>query len=203
MSFVGIAEAVRLVKELKFLYGRQFVDQWSFLSDVELAQQFADRLSDVYLEQFEHGLKRLQAQTYVPNLPQFKELCLELKPTGQNWLSVNEAWALCLNHTYDRSTKVSVQAMTAFKKVQHIFEVEGQKAAFHAFKGFYSRVVENDKAMGKPQGEYVAPKTLKAPRDTRVSDQLSEHDKAVRQQCLDQLYESLTHRPRSDRSIEK
>lgn len=200
MSFVGISEAVILVKDMKLLYGKQFVDQWGFASDVELAERVARLLSGVYIEQFEYGMKRMESHSYIPTLPKFKEWCLELKPQGQNWLSVSEAWALCLNFQNDRKTRVTTQAMTAFEKVANILNVEGQKAAFNAFKGFYSRVIEHDQANGRYQEVYVPPKLLRAPRDTRVSDTLTDSDIAIREVCLEELYQKLNFKPRTSRS---
>lgn len=200
MSFVGISEAVILVKDMKLLYGKQFVDQWGFASDVELAERVARLLSDVHIVQFEYGMKRMESHAYIPTLPKFKELCLELKPQGQNWLSVNEAWALCLNFQNDRKTRVTTQAMAAFEKIENIFHVEGQKAAFHAFKGFYSRIIESDQAKGRYQEAYKPPKLICAPRDTRVSDTLTDSDIKIREVCLDEIYQKLDFKPRTSRS---
>jgi len=192
MSFVMLEDAARLVKDMKILYGKDFIAQYGMHSDVDLAVRFAALLADVHIQQFEHGMKRMETSGNIPTMPKFKEWCLELKGSGQNWLSVNEAWALCLRlsnrekQANGEPIKVTVQAMKAFENVKHILQIEGQKSAFFAFKGFYNRIVESDQARGVAQATYEPPKRLPAPRDTRASDTMTKEMRAeLRKRILD------------------
>lgn len=200
MSFVGLAEAVALVKDMKILFGKRFVEQWEGTSDRDLAYRFASLLSDVHIAQYQHGLKRMESIGYVPTMPRFKELCLELKIPGQDWLNVHEAWALCLAYENDHATRVTAQAMEAFKSVQHVMRVEGQKSAFEAFKGLYTRILENSKALGKIQTEYKPPLQLKAPESERLNKPATPEHKALRREHLDMLYHKLQVKPKKYRS---
>lgn len=201
MAFAGVNEAVRLVKDLKFFYGKKFIEQWDGYSDVELAKRFAELLSDVHLEQFEYGMKRLETSAYIPNMPQFKSWCMELKPAGQNWLSVSEAWALCLSYDNKESVSVSKQAMAAFKKVHHILMVEGQKPAYRAFQGFYERITENDKQLGRSQEAYTPPLALASPAESQASGApMTDEQREVMNKSLDALFKKLHVTPKTKRS---
>lgn len=163
MSFVTIADAATLVKDLKFFYGKSFTEKWEGYTDEELAIRFARLLSDVHVIQFEYGLKKMETSSFVPNMPQFKNWCLEKKAPGQNWFSSSEAWALCLSYDNKEAVQVSQQSMTAFKKVKHILDTQGPRVAYDAFKGFYERIMDRDKERGKPQEPYIELLGLKAP----------------------------------------
>lgn len=170
MSYVTLADAVQLVKDLKFFYGKSFTDQWAGTSDTDLAVRFASLLADVHQVQFQYGLKKMETSIYLPNMPQFKNWCLEKKAPGQNWLTTSEAWAVCLSYDNQEAVQVSKQAMSAFKKVHHILNVEGQRPAYNAFKGFYERIVSRDKEMGRPQEPYIEPLQLKAPDEFKAAE---------------------------------
>lgn len=202
MSYVTLADAVQLVKDLKFFYGKSFTDQWVGTSDTDLAVRFAALLADVHRVQFEHGLKKMETSIYLPNMPQFKNWCLEKKAPGQNWLTVSEAWALCLSYDNKEAVQVSKQAMSAFKKVRHILNVEGQKPAYNAFKGFYERIVSRDKEMGKPQEPYIEPPRLQAPSDNnRQGMPITDEQRQAMQKNLDLLYEKLHFKPKTARNL--
>ena len=171
MAYVQLPDAVRLVKDMKFLYGKQFTEQWTGVSDTDLALGIAERLADVHVIQFEYGLKKMQTSEFIPNLPRFKSWCLEKKAPGQAWLTASEAWALCLSYDNKEAVQVTKQAMSAFKKVRHILNVEGQKAAYNAFRGFYQRIVERDQGLNRLQEAYVEPPRLKA--QMKISAQAS------------------------------
>lgn len=206
---VTVEDAVRLIKDMKFYYGKDFINQYGMHSDVDLAKRFAQLLSDVHVQQFEHGLKRMETSGTIPTMPRFKEWCLELKGVGQDWLSVSEAWALCLSYSNRERdedghvVKVTKQAMSAFNNVRHILQIEGQRAAFGAFKGFYQRVVERDKSAGKFQAVYQPPKRLAAPRDTRASEPMTKEKKAELNQRLQVLFDQLKVKPKNFKTGDK
>lgn len=188
MSYVTITEAARLVKDLKLFYGRKFVEQWEGYSDQELALRFAALLSDVHLIQFEYGLKRMETSAFIPNMPEFKNWCLEKKAPGQNWLTASEAWALCLSYDNKEEVQVSVQSMQAFKKIRHILTVEGQKPAYNAFKGFYERIVSQHKEQGRLQEQYVPLKKLKAPgSDFKAAEPMTDEQRRLLRENLEKI----------------
>ena len=203
MSFVTLADAIHLVKELKFFYGKQFAEQWNGVSDTDLALKFSEVLADVHITQFEHGLKKMQTSQYIPNIPEFKNWCLALKLPNQNWMSASEAWALCLSYNNLEAVQVSKQAMAAFKRIKHILNVEGQKPAYQAFKGFYTRIVERDVANNQPQAVYVEPPKLKAPDDhVQIGIAMTNEQREEMQKNLDQLFKKLHVRPKTSRKFQ-
>lgn len=200
MSYVTLVDAVQLVKDLKVFYGKQFAEQWAGINDMEIAMKFADLLSDVHIVQFQHGLKRMETSEYVPNMPKFKSWCLEKKAPGQSWLTSSEAWALCLSYDNQEAVQVSKQAMSAFKKVRHILNVEGQKPAYSAFKGFYGRIVERDKDLGRPQEPFIEPPKLKAPGDdNRQGTPITDEQRTAMNESLNELYKKLHVKPKTIR----
>lgn len=202
MAYVQLPDAVRLVKDMKFLYGKQFTEQWTGVSDTDLALGIAEHLADVHVIQFEYGLKKMQTSEFIPNLPRFKSWCLEKKAPGQAWLTASEAWALCLSYDNKEAVQVTKQAMSAFKKVRHILNVEGQKAAYNAFKGFYQRIVERDQGLNRLQEAYVEPPRLKAPdEDKRTGQPMTDEQRQAMQQSLDFLMQKLHIKPKTVRNI--
>lgn len=200
MSYVTLVDAVQLVKDLKVFYGKQFAEQWAGINDTEIAMKFADLLSDVHIVQFQHGLKRMETSEYVPSMPKFKAWCLEKKAPGQSWLTSSEAWALCLSYDNQEAVQVSKQAMSAFKKVRHILNVEGQKPAYSAFKGFYGRIVERDKDLGRPQEPFIEPPKLKAPGDdNRQGTPITDEQRTAMNESLNELYKKLHVKPKTIR----
>lgn len=203
MSYVALADAVYLVKEMKFLYGKQFAEQWTGVNDADLALKLAEHLADIHIIQFQYGLKKMGASEFIPNLPTFKKWCLEKKAPGQNWLTPNEAWALCLSYDNKESVQVTKQAMSAFKRVRHILNVEGQKPAYSAFKGFYGRIVERDKEQNRPQETYIEPPKLKAPgADNRQGTPITDEQRKAMQENLNDLYKRLHVKPKTIRKFQ-
>ncbi|PKF35526.1 hypothetical protein [Acinetobacter proteolyticus] len=168
MSYVTIADTAQLVKDLKAYYGKNFADFWSGMSDTDIAMNFANILADVHIEQFNHGRKKMESSGFIPNMPQFKDWCLEKKSPAHNWLSAHEAWALCLSYENNEKVSVTAQAMEAFRKVGHVLHNEGQKPAFQAFKGFYSRIVDRAVERGQPQTIFVPPLRLKSTEERSI-----------------------------------
>lgn len=202
MSYVSLEDAVHLVKEMKFLYGKQFADQWAGMDDSHLALKIADHLADVHQVQFEYGLKKMEVSEYIPNLPKFKKWCLEKKAPGQSWLSSSEAWALCLSYDNKEAVQVTRQAMSAFKKIRHVLNVEGQRSAYNAFKGFYERIVERDKELNRLQEPFIEPPQLKAPGDdNRQGTPITDEQRIAMQKNLDELFSKLHIKPKTERRI--
>lgn len=191
---IELSCVVELLLDMKILYGRQYSEQWGGIDDEALAIRLHRLLWDIEIEQFDYALKKMETQGRIPTLPKFKEWCLEHKSMGQNWFSTNEAWALCLDYDSEKDKTgktITKQAMSAFSKVKHVMNVEGQKAAFYAFKGLYERITEQDKNLGKPQIKYEAPERLRIPRDTRATDPWTDDMKHQAKLNLKLIYTKL------------
>lgn len=196
VQLIDLEFVIELVKDMKILYGRQYTAQWSGISDAAIAERFYRLLKDISLDQFQYGKNIMESSGKIPTMPEFKEWCLKFKPRGHHWYSASEAWALCLNYEKDSTSMVTTQAIEAFDKVKTLFQVEGQKAAYFSFKGFYERVVERDQGRGLPQVRYVKPKAIKSPRDTRVTDPWTPEMRSDLKVNLAKIYKAINMKPK-------
>lgn len=194
---IELSDVIRLVKDLKLFYGKQFSDQWAGTSDTELAKTFHRVLSDVTVEQFDYACKRMETSAHIPNMPTFKSWCLEYKPVG-GWLTVNEAWVQCLRYSNNETENVTEQAMRAFNLVTHVLHNEGQKAAHFAFKDIYNRIVTVCESRGEIQKMYVPPKRLSKPKTVEKTQGEIVADQKKIQMEISKCY-SLLKAKRSDR----
>lgn len=194
-SYVTLENAIHLVKELKILYGRKFLDQWHGVSDTELALKFAEILSDIQLCQYEYALNKMIDMPFVPTIPQFRSWCLEFKLPEQCWLSSRDAWAKCLNHAEDRAAETTEYAMKAFLEVKHIFKIEGQISAYYAFKDIYDRLITNAKINGEFEKKYETKKRRRVLIKNHTTEFPLESEKV--RKMLHKLGQSLRVKPKS------
>lgn len=138
--------AMQVINEMRICYGKKFSDQWSGIKPSELANKMVQMFSDLTPSDLARGYEKMQTQTFVPSLPEFKSWCLpNLK---SKWLGANEAWNIARGSIDFNGNELTVvwtrECAIAFDSVSHLVRLGDKYQIAEAKKAFtemYDRLV--------------------------------------------------------------
>ena len=145
--------ADQVLGRMQALYGEMFDKKYGNITPAELQFTVCTVLNGLKPAELRRGLERMNSEKWCPSLPEFRSWCVH----DGDWWTAEQAWAKALNFEADPTNKITTLAKRALDEVQHIINVEGQKAAHRAFKDIYEDYLQKAKEKGRVQEMWVKP----------------------------------------------
>lgn len=145
--------ADQVLGRMQALYGEMFDKKYGYINPAELQFTVCTVLNGLKPAELRRGLERMNSEKWCPSLPEFRSWCVH----DGDWWTAEQAWAKALNFLADESQKITTITKCSLDEVQHIINVEGQKAAHRAFKDIYEDYLQKAKEKGRVQEMWVKP----------------------------------------------
>lgn len=139
-----------LLKHMKVLYGKKFIDQWKEIPQELLEKMLANSISGLSEEQIEYGFNKMNLHEWPPTIPEFRKWCCSY---GIQGLTAQEAWLQALEYEQSNEsiniTAFTKQTLLNLKKVYKIIDQTNElhsKLFMECFKKIKEEALINGKS---------------------------------------------------------